>query len=189
MPVVDLLSHFDEKVVKRANEMMDSAYKNTPFYQLVPKAEQLPNEVSYLQFAASTREAWGAPVSSHSTYQMIHHDNENNALNGTNGAYTLTTTEPDVYAFWSVTVYDTDRGGYLHPNKDDRYHINNASAVRNGDGSIIFQFKTECLDGDVNCLEVPPSNFDLTVRYYLPSVPLQTEEWKMSNPVFIKPGI
>jgi hypothetical protein len=48
------------------------------------------------------------------------HDEE---MLGGNDTYTVRTEEPPVDAFWSPTVYDTGRGGFLHPNEDDRYHI------------------------------------------------------------------
>jgi len=184
-PVVDVLSSFDEKVVKRANEMMDSVFANVPFYKMAPSPEQIPDEVSYLRLAAGTKGAWGAPVAAHSTYQLMFFDNNNDALDGSKGTYTLTTKVPPVDAFWSITVYDTERGGFLHPNKDDRYHINNTSAIKNNDGTITFLFKTHCQDGDVNCLEVPTGKFDLAARYYLPSKKLQNGEWKMPNPKLV----
>ncbi len=129
-PVLDVLSSFDKKVVKRANEMMDSVFANVEFHKLVPSPGQVPDIVSYLYLAASTKAAWGAPVATHSSYQIIFFDNNQEDLNGSKGTYTFTTYEPVVDAFWSVTVYDTERGGFLHPNKDDRYHINNTSAVK-----------------------------------------------------------
>jgi len=181
-PVLDVLSSFDEKVVKRANEMMDSVFANVEFYKLVPTPGQVPDTVSYLYLAAGTKAAWGAPVATHSSYQIIFFDNNQEALNGSHGTYTLTTNEPRVDAFWSVTAYDTERGGFLHPNKDDKYHINNTSAVKNEDGTITFLFKTQCEGGDINCLEVPESKFDLAIRYYLPNEELQTGKWKMPNP-------
>lgn len=182
LPVIDVLKSFDDKVVKRAHEMIDSVYKAVPFYLLVPTPEQIPDEIPYLYLAAGSKHAWGAPVASHSTYQMIHHDANNEILRGENGIYTLTTDEPNVDAFWSVTVYDTERGGFLHPNKEDRYHINNTGVVRNDDETITFQFKTECQNEDQNCLEVPEGDFDLTIRYYLPLGELQTGDWEMPNP-------
>lgn len=181
-PVLDVLSSFDEKVIKRANEMMDSVFANVEFHKLVPSPGQVPDEVSYLNLAASTKAAWGAPVATHSSYQIVFFDNNEEALNGGKGTYTFTTSEPAVDAFWSVTAYDTERGGFLHPNKNDRYHINNTSAVKNKDGTITFLFKTQCEDGDINCLEVPNGNFDLTIRYYLPQKELQNGKWKMPNP-------
>ena len=88
-----------------------------------------------------------------------------------------TTEEPPVDAFWSVTVYDTERGGFLHPNEHDRYHINNTVAVKNADGTVTFTFKEHCEEGDLNCLDVPAGQFDLTTRYYLPSEEIIRGDW------------
>lgn len=82
-------------------------------------------------------------------------------------------------AFWSLTVYDSDRGGFLHPNKYDRYHINNTLAVANDDGSFTFQFKTDCAEEDINCLEVPAGHFDIAARYYLPSDAIRSGDWQL----------
>ena len=95
----------------------------------------------------------------------------------------MTTEEPPVDAFWSVTVYDTERGGFLHPNDDDRYHINNTSVVANEDGTFTFSFKTTCDAADENCLEVPAGPFDLAIRYYLPKEPIRSGEWRMARPL------
>jgi len=81
--------------------------------------------------------------------------------------------------FWSITVYDTKRGGFLHPNDDDRYHINNTTATKNADGQVIFTFKQSCGDDDLNCLEVPAGPFDLAARYYLPSEAIISGEWTL----------
>ena len=89
----------------------------------------------------------------------------------------VTTEEPPVDGFWSITVYDTDRGGFLHPNGDDRYHINNTVAERNSDGTVTFTFKQDCDTTDLNCLEVPAGRFDLVSRYYLPKDEIISGEW------------
>jgi hypothetical protein len=185
-PTLDLLSSFDEKVATSATILIDSTFKVVPFNRMVASPDQIPDEVSYLNFAAGAKGGWGGPVTSHSSYQMIFFDNENNTLDGSKGGYTLTTTEPPVDAFWSVTVYDTERGGFLHPNAEDKYHINNTSAVRNEDGTDTFNFKTKCEAGDVNCLEVPSGPFDITARYYLPKEEIRTGEWTMSKAVLVK---
>ncbi|NIS08012.1 MAG: DUF1214 domain-containing protein, partial [Candidatus Dadabacteria bacterium] len=75
-------------------------------------------------------------------------DIKGNTLSGANGSYVITTSEPDVNAFWSITAYDTKRGGFLHPNEHDRYHINNTSAAKNSDGTVTFTFKTKCNKND-----------------------------------------
>lgn len=182
-PALDLLSAFDEAVVSRANELMDSVFANVPFRNLIASPEQVPNEVSYLNLAAGTKGGWGGPVAEHSTYQMMFFDEKGSELKGSEGIYSITTEEPPVNAFWSVTVYDTERGGYFHPNKDDRYHINNTSAVKNDDGTFTFLFKEECTEDDKNCLAVPAGKFDLAIRYYLPKRELISGEWDMPLPV------
>ena len=78
-----------------------------------------------------------------------------------------------------MTVYDTDRGGFLHPNKHLRYHINNTGAVRNADGTVTFLFKMSCGESDLNCLEVPAGRFDIAARYYLPSEAIKSGEWTL----------
>jgi hypothetical protein len=176
-PVVDLLSSFDERVVVRANEMMDSVFANVPISQLVASPEQVPNEVSYLHLASGTKGGWGGPVTSHSAYETIFTDDNGRVLEGSKGIYSVTTTEPPVDAFWSVTVYDTERGGFLHPNAENKYHINNTTAVKNEDGTVTFLFKTKCGERDLNCLEVPAGQFDLVTRYYLAHEEIRSAEW------------
>ena len=122
------------------------------------------------------------PITSHSAYELLMSDKNGEVLKGKNGTYTITTEEPPVNAFWSITVYDTERGGFLHPNKDDRYHINNTGAVKNDDGTVTFTFKTTCGKDDLNCLEVPEGQFDLTTRYYLPKEEIRSGKWKFSPP-------
>ncbi len=116
---------------------------------------------------------------SHSSYETLFFDSEGKELNGKNGSYTVTTEEPPVDAFWSLTVYDTERGGYFHPNKDNRYHINNTSAVKNEDGTITFRFKQTCSEIDINCLEIPAGEYDIVARYYLPHPAIQSGDWKL----------
>jgi hypothetical protein len=176
-PQVDLLSKYDQSVKQEANKRMDEVFSTTPFSKLIAGPGYVPDRVSYLQLAAGTKGGWGGPVTSHSAYEVIFHDAQGNDLDGSKGAYTVTTTEPLVKAFWSVTVYDTERGGFLHPNKHNRYHINNTTAQVNKDDTVSFNFKQSCHDADKNCLEVPANRFDLALRYYLPDESIQSSEW------------
>ncbi len=107
-------------------------------------------------------------------------------MNGANGPYTITTEEPTVAAFWSLTVYDTERGGFLHPNEDDRYHINNTTAAKNADGTVTFTFKQQCDEEDLNCLAVPAGPFDVTARYYLPSEEIISGSWTLPRPKLLR---
>ncbi len=179
-PTLDLLSGFSDDVVKEANRRMDEALKSVPFSKLVVGPGQKPGvDVPHLYHAAGTKGGWGGPATSHSAYEGIFVDENGEELRGSKGTYTLTTKEPPVDAFWSVTVYDTDQGGHFHPNKHDRYHINNTTAVKNADGTVTFTFKTSCQDSDKNCLEVPKGRFDVVPRYYLPHKEIRTGSWTM----------
>ena len=181
-PRLDLLSSFDKKVAKEALRRIDETFTSTPISELVAGPKDVPTKVSYLKLAAGTKGAWGGPVTSHSAYETIFADKDGKKMLGKNGTYTITTDAPQVDAFWSLTVYDTGRGGYFHPNKENKYHINNTSAVKNKDGTVTFLFKQKCEPGDVNCIEVPAGLFDIAARYYLPSDDIQSGKWTISKP-------
>lgn len=179
-PSVDMLSSFSKDVAVEAERRMDAAFKSTPFRLTVVGPGMEPGkDVVYLNHSAGTKGGWGGPDTSHSSYETLFFDANGKELNGKNGNYTVTTEEPPVDAFWSLTVYDTERGGYFHPNKDDRYHINNTSAVKSENGTITFKFKQTCSDNDINCLEIPASKFDIVARYYLPHAAIQSGDWEL----------
>jgi len=185
---LDLLSGFDEEVEAEAHRRIDSVATNSEFRELVAGTDQVPEQVSYLHLAAGSKVGFGGPVPSHSSYEIVFFDNNGEKMTGEKGTYILTTEEPPVDAFWSVTVYDTERGGYLHPNDEDKYHINNTSVVKNQDGTVTFIFKQQCESEDLNCLEVPAGQFDLTLRYYLPSDDIIAGEWTIPKAELIDAG-
>jgi hypothetical protein len=178
-PALDLLSGFEDAVQDEANERMDETFQRTPFRETVAGPDDVPKKVSYLRLAAGTKGAWGGPVTSHSSYETLFFGANGKKLDGSKGTYTVTTEEPPVDAFWSLTVYDTERGGFLHPNKDDRHHINNTTAVKNSNATVTFLFKPSCEPIDRNCLEVPSGEFDLVARYYLPHEEIRTGAWTL----------
>ena len=188
MPMVDFLSGFDEQVAQEANKRMDETARSVPFSKMIVGPGQEPGrDVPYLYHSAGTKVGWGGPATSHSAYDSMFTDASGATLEGSKGEYVLVTEAPPVKAFWSITAYDSTTGR-LHPNDDDRYHINNTTAVRNEDGSYTFRFKVKCEDGDVNCLEVPAGPFDVAARYYLPEPQIMKGEWTMSKPALKKSG-
>jgi hypothetical protein len=179
LPRLDLLSRFAADVVAEANRQLDATFATVPFGQTVAGPGQEPGrDVSFRYHSAGTKGGWGGPDPAHSSYEAIMFDKDGNEMRGANGPYVVTTGIPPVDAFWSVTVYDTERGGRLHPNSHDRYHINNTAAVRNSDGTVTFLFTQQCATTDTNCLDVPAGRFDLTIRYYLPREPIIAGSWK-----------
>jgi len=186
MPVVDLLSGFDEQVAQEAHRRMDELAGSVPFSKMIVGPGQEPGkDVPYLYHSAGTKEGWGGPATSHSAYEAMFTDESGETLEGSKGEYVLVTEAPQVNAFWSITVYDSTTGR-LHPNDDDRYHINDTTAVKNEDGTLTFRFKVKCEDGDQNCLEVPAGPFDVVARYYLPEPEIMSGKWKMPHPANVK---
>jgi len=186
MPSVDLLSGFDEQVAQEAHRRMDELAGVVPFSKMIVGPGQEPGkDVPYLYHSAGTKEGWGGPATSHSAYEATFTDESGETLEGSKGEYVQVTEAPPVNAFWSVTVYDSTTGR-LHPNDDDRYHINNTTAVRNEDGTYTFRFKVKCEEGDANCLEVPAGPFDVVARYYLPEPEIMSGEWTIPRPAKVK---
>ena len=185
-PELDLVSALDAEVIERGNTILDSVFKVVPFRLTVSSPEQLGKEVPVVNHAAGTKGGWGGPVTSHSSYETIFSGADGKPLNATNRDYTVTFNAPPVDAFWSLTAYDTERGGYLHPNKYNRYHINGTTAVPNEDGTFTFLFKTTCEASDNNCLEVPAGQFDIVARYYLPKEPIQSGAWELPKLDLVK---
>jgi len=188
-PVVDVLSGFPDDVEKEALRRLDAAVETVPFRETVVGPGQEPGvDVPFLNHSAGTKGGWGGPHPSHSSYELVFVDADGDPLDGSRGSYTVITAEPPVNAFWSLTVYDTERGGFFHPNAHARYHINNTSAIRNGDRTVTFTFKRSCGDSDPNCLEVPAGRFDITARYYLPREPIITGAWTLPGITLVEGG-
>ena len=178
---LDLLSGFEVGTAKAAAAQLEEVIKTTPFREMVAGPGDVPDKVSYLMLAASAKHGWGGPVPSHSAYEAFFTDENGETLVGAKGPYTLTTEEPPVDAFWSVTVYDTSTSRFFE-NPDDRYHVNNTLAAKNDDGTVTFLFKTDCAEADINCLYVPEGVFDIAARYYLPDEAIQSGAWTMPRP-------
>jgi hypothetical protein len=186
MPVVDLLSGFDEQVAKEARKRMDETARSVPFSDMIVGPGQEPGkDVPYLYHSAGTKVGWGGPATSHSAYDSMFTDESGETLDGSKGSYVLVTEAPRVNSFWSITAYDSTTGRF-HPNDDNRYHFNNTTAVRSEDGTFTFRFKVDCKAGDQNCLEVPPGPFDVAARYYLPEPEIMNGEWTMPKPVLME---
>jgi len=182
LPEVDLLSGFEDGVVQEAERRMRDTIRNVPYRQMIVGPGQEPGrDVSLLYHATGTKEGWGGPAPSHSSYETTFVDADGEALDGSKGVYVLVTQPPPVNGFWSITVYDATTSRF-HPNKYDRYHFNNTTALQDDDGRYTFRFKTSCEDVDENCLEVPNGPFDVAARYYLPAPAIVSGDWTMPRP-------
>jgi hypothetical protein len=96
--------------------------------------------------------------------------------------YKLAVNEVPVDAFWSISVYNAQ--GYYEKNSYNTYTLNNITAKKSGDGSIVMQFG-EC-DGKIpNCLPIV-KGWNYTVRLYRPRKEILTGKWQFPEPQPVK---
>ena len=92
--------------------------------------------------------------------------------------YRLKVGEVPVNSFWSVSVYNAD--GYFQKNPYDAYSLNNLTARKSEDGSIVIQFGG--CDGKIaNCLPTTPG-WNYTVRLYQPKEQILNGKWSFPKP-------
>ncbi|BBN52238.1 hypothetical protein TRE132_03630 [Pseudomonas chlororaphis subsp. aurantiaca] len=92
--------------------------------------------------------------------------------------YRLKVGHVPVNSFWSVSVYNAD--GYFQKNPYDAYSLNNLTAKKSDDGSIVIQFGS--CDGKIaNCLPTMPG-WNYTVRLYQPSNEILNGQWSFPQP-------
>ncbi|WIE50980.1 DUF1254 domain-containing protein [Pseudomonas sp. GM17] len=92
--------------------------------------------------------------------------------------YRLKVGQVPVNSFWSVSVYNAD--GYFQKNPYDIYSLNNLTAKKSDDGSIVIQFGG-CDAKITNCLPVMPG-WNYTVRLYQPSNEILNGQWRFPQP-------
>lgn len=92
--------------------------------------------------------------------------------------YRLNVGQVPVKSFWSVSVYNAD--GFFEKNAYDAYSLNNLTAAKNADGSLVIQFGG--CDGKIpNCLPTP-AGWNYTVRLYQPSDEILNGQWNFPQP-------
>ena len=92
--------------------------------------------------------------------------------------YRLTIKEVPVDAFWSVSVYNAN--GYFEKNDRNAYTINNLTAKKESDDSIIIQFGG-CDNSSGNCIPIT-EGWNYTVRLYRPRLEILNGKWKFPEP-------
>jgi hypothetical protein len=82
-----------------------------------------------------------------------------------------------VDGFWSTSVCNAD--GYFQPNPYNAYTLNNLTAKKEADGSVVIQFGG--CDGKVaNCLPIV-SGWNYIVRLYRPRKEILSGAWKFPD--------
>jgi hypothetical protein len=136
-----------------------------------PKGEVDP--VRHLIGAAA---AWGGNPAKDAIYLNV-----TPAKNDGKTVYKLDVKDVPVDGFWSVTVYNAE--GYLEPNPENAYSLNNLTAKKGDDGSVTVQFGG--CDGKIpNCLPIV-AGWNYTVRLYRPRAEILDGSWKFPEPQIV----
>lgn len=115
------------------------------------------------KFTYATAGAWGLSPDHTAMYMPY-------ALDGVKGGKCYTATYPAVpaNAFWSITVYGTDK--FLIADHDN-IASSNQKAIVNADGSFIVVYgNMDCKIKGKNFLHTPNDNWSLLIRAYKPNV-------------------
>jgi hypothetical protein len=96
------------------------------------------------------------------------------ANNDAKTVYRLTVRDVPVDGFWSISVYGAD--GYFQKNEPNAYTLNNITARKEADGSVVVQFGG-CDGKAPNCLPVTPG-WNYLVRLYRPRKEVLDGTWK-----------
>jgi len=94
--------------------------------------------------------------------------------------YRLTVKDVPVDGFWSISVYD--KNGYFQPNKENAYTLNNLTAHKEKDGSVVVHFGGS--DKVANYLPIM-QDWNYMVRLYRPQPEILSGQWTfpMAQPV------
>lgn len=126
-------------------------------------------EVDEVKHLIGTATGWGGNPDKDARYlNIVPPENDGKTI------YRLIVNEVPVDAFWSVSVYNAN--GYFEKNSRKAYTLNNLTAQKEADGSIVIQFGG--CDGTVaNCLPITPG-WNYTVRLYRPRVEILEGKWQ-----------
>lgn len=131
------------------------------------------SSVDPIQHLIATASGWGGNPSQDAIYLggvMPKNDGKT--------VYRLKVGQVPVKSFWSVSVYNA--AGYFEKNPYDAYSLNNLTAKKSDDGSIMIQFGG--CDGKIaNCLPTMPG-WNYTVRLYQPGNEILNGKWHFPQP-------
>jgi hypothetical protein len=134
----------------------------------------------YLKRAILAQQGLGANVPADAIYPINLGDESGRPLDGAN-KYTLNFDKgntPPVNAFWSVTLYDSER--FQVPNAQNRFAVSSWMPLKyNPDGSLDLYFQNESpgADKEANWLPAPKTAFNLLMRMYAPKSEVLYGKW------------
>ena len=127
----------------------------------------------YLKRAVTAAFGWPANLQADAVYPYALKDGTGQTLNGSNN-YTLTFAAgqtPPVEGFWSITMYQVDKGWWFVPNALNKFTVSPRDQLKpNKDGSLTlyFQATSPGKDKESNWLPAPKGEFVPMLRMYWP---------------------
>jgi hypothetical protein len=126
-------------------------------------------EVDPVQYLIGAASAWGANPPRDAIYLNVVPPQNDGAAD-----YTLRVADVPVDGFWSISLYNAE--GYYEKNRYDAYAINNITATKGQDLSVMVRFGG--CDGRIpNCLPIM-KGWNYMVRLYRPRAEILNGTWK-----------
>jgi hypothetical protein len=127
------------------------------------------DQVDPVRHLIGTATGWGGNPEKDAMYLTVVPSRNDGAT-----IYKLTVKDVPVDGFWSISVYNAK--GYFEKNQYDAYSLNNITAMKGPDGSVVVQFGG--CDGKIlNCLPITPG-WNYWVRLYRPRAEILNGSWK-----------
>ncbi len=127
----------------------------------------------YMKRAVVAAFGWPANLPQDAVYPYTEVDSDGRNLSGAN-KYTLTFEKgetPPVNAFWSITMYEIDKGWWFVPNPLNKFTVSPRNNLKyDPDGSLTLYFQNESpgKDLEANWLPAPEGDFIPMLRMYWP---------------------
>lgn len=133
------------------------------------KAFGVRGEVDPRQHLIATAAGWGGNPARDALYAPVMPK-----ANDGKQVHRLTVKDVPVDGFWSITVYN--QAGFMVPNPENAYSLNNITAKKGADGSYTIQFGG-CEARTSNCLPIM-AGWNYLVRLYRPRAEILDGSWK-----------
>jgi hypothetical protein len=150
--------------LREALERLGSVKGETSREMFGSKEEVDP--VLYLIGAAT---GWGGNPRSAAIYLSVHPKTNDGTT-----PHSLTVKDVPVDGFWSISLYNAE--GYFQKNDANAYSVNNLTAKKEADGSVVIQFGGDPKAAG-NFLPIMPG-WNYTVRLYRPRAEILNGAWK-----------
>ena len=169
--VQESLKNLPETVLKKIAAGHESLGKMVNGWQITKGLGQYGTD--YMKRAIVAAFGWPANLEKDAVYPYAQVDSKGKTLSGEN-RYTLTFAKgmtPPVNGFWSITMYEIDKGWWFVPNALNKFTVSPRNELKyNEDGSVTLHFENESpgKDKEANWLPAPKGDFIVMLRMYWP---------------------